>query len=209
MIHPPGLDGARFGEASDGDPRTDDEAVARFARHGAPTAIAFPHQVHGATVQLATTAGAAGDADALITTTADLGVAVATADCVPVIIEGPGFAAVVHAGWRGIVGGVMAATVEAIGSMGLTPRQAAVGPAIGPCCYQVGAEVLDRLAGHVATTTWGAPSVDLPAAATMALGDLPVWRSERCTFTDHRLNSHRRDRTARRQVAVAWCRSGP
>ncbi|MDQ3782319.1 MAG: polyphenol oxidase family protein, partial [Actinomycetota bacterium] len=158
---------------------------------------------------VATTAGAAGEADALITTTAGLGVAVATADCVPVIIEGPGFAAVVHAGWRGFVGGVMAATLEAIGSMGLTPRRAAVGPAIGPCCYQVGAEVLDRLTGYIATTTWGAPSVDLPAAVTAALGDLPVWRSERCTFTDHRLNSHRRDQTAHRQVAVAWCRPQP
>ncbi|CAN5268439.1 hypothetical protein BH24ACT7_BH24ACT7_15080 [soil metagenome] len=204
MIRPPGLGGARFGEAADGDPRTDPAAAARFVGDGAPVSIAAPRQVHGAMVLVATAPGRTGDADALITTSARLAVAVATADCVPVIVDGDGFAAVVHAGWRGVVAGVVGATLDRIASMGLTAERAAIGPAIGPCCYQVGADVLELLPGHIATTTWGAPSVDLPGAVAAALGDLAVWRSDRCTFTDHRLHSYRRDHTDRRQVAMAW-----
>ena len=204
MIQPPGFRGARFGEAGDGDPRHDPSAVAAFQSVGAPLEIASPRQVHGAGVLVVTAPGRHGEADAVLTTVSGVAVAVATADCVPVVIEGAGFAAVVHAGWRGVAAGVVQAALARMGSLGLTPERAAIGPAIGPCCYEVGPEVAERFPGHTGVTTRGRASVDLPGAVAAALGDLATWRSDRCTFTDAALNSYRRDRTDRRQVTVAW-----
>ncbi len=66
------------------------------------------------------------------------------ADCVPVAIaatEGVPALAVVHAGWRGLAGGVVASAVEALGAR---TTAAIVGPAVGPCCYEVGPEVSER-----------------------------------------------------------------
>jgi copper oxidase (laccase) domain-containing protein len=131
-------------------------------------------------------------------------VAIATADCVPVILEGSGFAAVVHAGWRGAASGVLQATVEALAESGLAAERAAIGPGIGPCCYEVGDEVATRFGGHVSHTTWGATSIDIGGYLESILEPLPVWRSQRCTYTDEDLNSYRRNRTKLRQVAVAW-----
>jgi YfiH family protein len=204
MIEPPGVHGARFGEAADGDPRHDPSAAAGWRAAGVPRDVAYPHQVHGAGVLVVTRPGRHGEADALVTTTPGVAVGVATADCVPVVIEGAGFAAVAHAGWRGVVAGVVEATLDAVAALGLTAERAAIGPAIGPCCYEVGPEVADRFPGHTGVTTGGRVSIDLPGAVAEALGDLVVWRSERCTFTDPGLNSYRRDHTRRRQVSVAW-----
>jgi YfiH family protein len=170
---------------------------------GAPDEWAFVAQVHGDGVIRADAAGWLGEADALYTTRPGIAVAVATADCVPVVIEGIGFVAVIHAGWRGVAGGVVAATLRSLSGEGLVPQRAAVGPAIGPCCYEVGDEVLAAFPGHAATTTWGSPSVDLPGAVRTQLGDLPVWVSDRCTRTDPELFSYRSDRTPHRQVSVA------
>jgi polyphenol oxidase len=63
------------------------------------------------------------------------------ADCVPIAIastEGPATLAVVHAGWRGLAAGVIDSAVAALGPR---PKRAIVGPAVGPCCYEVGPEV--------------------------------------------------------------------
>ena len=128
----------------------------------------------------------------------------ATADCVPVIIEGARTTVVVHAGWRGMAAGVVDAGVAAVRIVGDTPLRAAIGPAIGPCCYEVGTEVLALFDPDVATTTWGTNSVDLWSAAEAQLGSLEVWRANVCTFTDARFLSHLRDGTKERQVSVAW-----
>ena len=61
------------------------------------------------------------------------------ADCLPVALAGPDAAGVVHAGWRGLSGGVLEAGVAAVGGRG--PVAAAIGPGIGPCCYEVGDDV--------------------------------------------------------------------
>jgi copper oxidase (laccase) domain-containing protein len=121
-----------------------------------------------------------------------------------VIIEGARTTVVVHAGWRGMAAGVVDAGVAAIRVVGDTPTRAAIGPSIGPCCYEVGTEVLALFDPYVATTTWGTSSVDLWSAAEAQLGSLKVWRANVCTFTDARFLSHRRDGTKERQVSVAW-----
>lgn len=165
---------------------------------------AFVTQVHGITVMRATTPGLLGEADAVFTTREALPIAIATADCVPVVLEGAGFAAVIHAGWRGASAGVVQQTVGALSAAGLTVSRAAIGPGIGPCCYEVGEEVAERFPDFSRTTTWGTTSVDIAGSIAESLGGIPVWRSERCTFTDTELHSYRQNRTALRQVTVAW-----
>lgn len=205
MIRPPGFRGAAFGEAAAGDARFDDARRRRLAAElGVSPEWAFVSQVHGSTVVEATEPGRLGEADALYTRRHALPIAIATADCVPVVLEGPGFAGVVHAGWRGASAGIVAATLQRLTASGLTPERAAIGPGIGPCCYEVGPEVADRFPGYVATTSWGTTSVDIGAYVADALAPLDVWRSARCTFTDADLNSYRRNRTKQRQVTVAW-----
>jgi len=84
------------------------------------------------------------EADALTTAVAGTAVGVATADCVPVLFAGRGAVGAAHAGWRGIVAGVLRATVERLQRAGEVPVLAAIGPCIGPCCYEVGPEVSAR-----------------------------------------------------------------
>jgi YfiH family protein len=148
--------------------------------------------------------GRLGDADAIITRQVGLPIAVATADCVPVVIEAETAVAVVHAGWRGAAAGVLLAARRALEAAGHHPERAAIGPAIGPCCYEVGPEVVAEFADFVGATTWGTASVDIPSFLESLLPDLEVWRSDECTFTSPRLNSWRRDQTDQRQVTVAW-----
>ena len=140
----------------------------------------------------------------MFTTEQGLPLAVATADCVPVIVEGDAVTAVIHAGWRGVASGVVPATLAAIEAAGLLPARAAIGPSIGPCCYEVGEELLDLFPRHRSSTNDGAFSVDLGAAVAEQLGGLAVWRSPACTSCDEGLHSFRQTRTAARQVSVAW-----
>lgn len=208
MIRPPGFGGALFGTAAEGDARADETARAVFIAAGAPEEWAFVSQVHGNHVVEATRPGRLGEGDAIVATEPGLAVTVAAADCVPIVVEGTGFAAVIHAGWRGAASGVVRATLGFIARRGLTAERAALGPSIGPCCYEVGEEVLDRFPDNAAKTSWGTPSVDLRAIVTDQLDGIPVWVSDRCTMTDPKLLSYRRDRTPRRQVAVAWLPPG-
>ncbi len=208
MILPPGFSGVAFGTAAEGDARTDEQARRAFIVHGAPLDWAYVSQVHGATVAYADRSGHLGDGDAIYTDRPGLAVTVATADCVPLVLQGEGFAAIVHAGWRGLAAGIIPATLTTLARRGFVPVRAAVGPAIGGCCYEVGNDVLAHLNGYRSTTDWGTPSVDLVGAVVDQLGDLPTWVSDRCTMTDSGLFSYRRDRTKLRQVAVAWLPSG-
>jgi hypothetical protein len=205
MIRPVGFRGAAFGTAAEGDVRRNPVERTKLASQlGIPTEWAYVHQVHGAHAEVADRPGDLGDADAIVVTTPGLPVTVATADCIPVIIEGDAGAAVVHAGWRGVVAGIVDAALAALNERGVTPLRAAIGPGIGPCCYEVGDEVVDQVPGHAAETTWGTQSVDLPGAVATQLGDLVTFWSSTCTYTAADLHSYRRDRTTLRQVAVAW-----
>ena len=112
-----------------------------------------PHQIHGAAVvegAACRDASEPPDADAIVSTLPGLTVAVVTADCVPVLLAVPSGAAVaaVHAGWRGLAAGVVTTGVEAlVRASGATAPSlvAAIGPHIGPCCYEVDEPVLEAL----------------------------------------------------------------
>jgi YfiH family protein len=205
MIRPEGFRGAAFGTLTEGDLRFDEAGRRRISRRlGIPSAWAFVTQVHGSRVVVVDTPGLKAEADAILTATAGLPVAVATADCVPVVLEGDGVAAVVHVGWRGAAAGVIPATLRALRDHDRVVTRAAVGPAIGPGCYEVGDEVAAHFPGFVTRTTWGTQSIDLPGIVTSALDGLDVWQSGICTYTDRAFASYRRNRTDLRQVAVAW-----
>lgn len=183
--------------------------------------VARVHQVHGARVVPACPSGGpSGDADALWTAEPGLVVSVITADCVPVLLAADGGAAVaaVHAGWRGIVAGVVPKTVEALRThTGTAPESlhAWVGPSIGVCCYEVSDPVARQVAeaagtGDVVTTPpGGRPHLDLVGGVSRQLAAAGVPAPTvvvRCTRCDEeRLWSYRREgKKAGRNVAYVW-----
>jgi YfiH family protein len=160
------------------------------------------HQVHGAHV--AVEQGEGEDADGQVTARPDLAPVVLVADCLPIALVAPGAVAMIHAGWRGLAGGVVAAGVAALRR--LAPEVAvvaAIGPGAGPCCYEVGAEV------HAAFGTSGR-TLDLKAIAAgqlAAAGVDEVHDSGLCTMcADPAIFfSHRRDGgVTGRQAGLAW-----
>ena len=114
------------------------------------------------------------------------------ADCLPVALAGPGGAAILHCGWRGLAAGIVARGAEAVGA-----TDAAIGPGIGVCCYEVGEEVLDAFE-DLRPGVAGGRMLDLAAVARALLARAGVERVEvagLCTSCEEELFfSHRRDR---------------
>jgi YfiH family protein len=185
-----------------------------------PSVPVWLHQVHGVRVVEVDAANRASlladppDADAAVTRTPGIAIAVRTADCLPVVFcdrRGTVVAAA-HAGWRGLASGVLEATVRA---MAVDPRDvvAWIGPAIGPSAFEVGRDVLDAYAGAypsdaacfipVGDGKWLA---DLPALARRRLaraGVAMVAGGTWCTHGDAAcFHSWRRDRSAGRMATA-------
>ena len=197
--------GVAFGTVAEGDGRSSVAARRSISTElGIDEAWATITQVHGSDVIIARGSGALGEADAVVTFRDGPPVAIATADCVPVALVGQATIALAHAGWRGVASGVVVHAVETMRSLGDPPDRAVIGPHIGPCCYEVGSEVIEAVGGHAATTTWGTTSVDLGAAITDQLAGIGIERVAACTMHDDRFASFRRNGTAQRQVTVAW-----
>lgn len=114
--------------------------------------LATLRQIHSNKVILADRPGDLGEGDALISNTPGLTLVIRTADCLPILIADPENRAIaaVHAGWRGTVQQILLETVRAMSDrFGSRPQDLAiaVGPAIGECCYEVGAEVAEQFSG--------------------------------------------------------------
>ena len=143
------------------------------------------------------------EADGHVVRGAVLAPLVFVADCLPVALYGPGGLAMVHAGWRGLAGGIVGAAAEAVEA-----NAVAIGPGIGPCCYEVGEEVLDAF-GDLGDGIAAGRMLDLPEVARRLLARAGVDRVESagiCTSCEPELFfSHRRDhgRTGR-QAGIAW-----
>jgi polyphenol oxidase len=173
-------------------------------------------QVHGAAVGVVDAATPLGaelrGVDALVTDLADRPLVVQVADCVPVLLAAGPAVGVAHAGRRGVAEGVVPAAVAALaGRAEGGAVRAAIGPAIGGCCYEVPAEVRDHLGAlhpEAATeTTWGTPSLDLAVAVRNQLeaaGAAVVTDLASCTRcdTEQRWFSHRADPRTGRQLGV-------
>ena len=140
--------------------------------------------------------------DAQATSNPDLTPLVMVADCLPVAMVGPDGVAMAHCGWRGLAGGIVGAAAGAVRA-----EAAAVGPGIGPCCYEVGEEVLSAFEGLDGVAR--GRMLDLTAVAIALLeraGVDAIESSGLCTSCNPELfYSHRRDgeRTGR-QAGLVW-----
>lgn len=172
-------------------------------------------QVHGDAVVTVTEpgAGAGAKADASVTPESGAVLAVLTADCAPVALVSPdGVVGAVHAGWRGLVGGVIERAVAVARGLGATELRAVLGPCIHAECYEFGAGDLDAVAAKLgdgvrAVTSDGRPALDVPTAVAVALkhagvtelGDVDV-----CTACSGDYFSWRARQEVARQAMVIW-----
>jgi hypothetical protein len=172
-------------------------------------------QVHGARVTQARPLGVVTPGtdyepcDGLWSDRPGQGMLLVTADCLPVALarrDGAPRLAVLHVGWRGLLAGIAEAGVAALGEQGAA---AAIGPGIGPCCYEVGAEVSGPFRERFGPDVVCGSRLDLPLATELALREAGVASVERvggCTACDPaRYFSHRRDRgrTGRQGIVAA------
>jgi polyphenol oxidase len=152
-----------------------------------PAQVTMGWQVHGAEVQVHHEPpgpgrqgfGSPGDdlarVDAQVTDSADVTPLVLVADCVPVALAAPGAVAMVHCGWRGVAAGIVERAVTALCRLADAGEvSAAIGPAIGPCCYEVGPEVSDVFARHGHTDALDGRMLDLPHVVCCELETLGV-----------------------------------
>lgn len=180
-------------------------------------------QVHGADVAVVDADVPPGaelrDVDVLVTALPGRPLVVLAADCVPILAAGPEAVGAAHAGWRGVVADVPAALVGSMVGLGGSPGdvRVALGPAIGPCCYEVGPEVVAAVGAvdptAVGRTRSGAPSVDLRAALrsrlerlgvrdVLAVGSGADGSAPVCTACTPGWFSHRRDPRSGRQAGL-------
>jgi YfiH family protein len=150
------------------------------------------------------------EADGQATALTGVGTMVLTADCLPVAVAAEGAVAMLHAGWRGLAGGVIDGGVRAVRELGGEGAiAAAIGPGAGPCCYEVGDEVHARFA-QLGPRARNGDNLDLKAIARAQLleaGVAEVHDAGMCTIcSDPSLFfSHRRDHgLTGRQGGVAW-----
>lgn len=172
-------------------------------------------QVHGDTVVVVTSPGdgAGAVADASVTADPATALSVLTADCAPVALSSAeGVIGVVHAGWRGLLAGVVERAVDGMRALGATRIEAALGPCVHAGCYEFGAADLDAVAARLgdgvrAQTSDGAPALDLPAGVRASLdraGVALVHEDPTCTACSPHHFSWRAGRDDARQAMVVW-----
>ena len=193
-----------------------DELVARYALPSRPHWL---RQVHGTGVLRFDSPDLDAQepvADAAVTSTTGVVLAILTADCLPVVLASDDGRqlGVAHAGWRGLAGGVLENTVAAMQAPG-GRLLAWLGPAAGPQAYEIGEEVFDafvsldpRAAGAFIATRAGHWRVDLYTLARLRLAAAGVTRVHGgglCTISEPaRFFSHRRDARTGRMATLAW-----
>jgi len=169
-----------------------------------PGQVVFARQVHGTNlIEHPEPRNHVPEGDGHVVRRSGTAPLVFVADCLPVALSGPRGVAMVHAGWRGLADGILGAGAEAVEA-----TSAAIGPGIGPCCYEVGAEVLGAFAGLGDGIAAG-PMLDLAEVARRQLARAGVEQVESaglCTSCEEELFfSHRRDRgRTGRQAGIAW-----
>ena len=207
---------AAFSRRPDGD----------FARHpdggssplgiGPAGVYTWLRQPHGAAVVIVNAPGehCGAPADAAVTARTDAPLTIRTADCAPIAIySSNGVLGAVHAGWHGVVAGVVGECANAMRLLGARDLRAIIGPCIHAECYEFGHDDLARVVavvgdGAAGVTRDGATAMDLPAAVAAALQLANVEVSERieectaCRSQDY--FSHRARAERERHVMVLW-----
>jgi YfiH family protein len=185
--------------------------------------ISWMKQVHGTHVHvvnsgemLAVSSKDPVVADAMITTATNHGLGVLTADCLPVLFASESVIGVAHAGWRGLSGGVIGATVSAMNQAGAENEKISVwfGAAIGPTAFEVGVDVVQAFAGTPnhneyfvsvtgKTEKWWCDLYGLAREQLRSLGVDAIFGGDCCTVSDPtRFFSYRRDGQCGRMAAV-------
>ena len=216
-----------LGGATGDDPASVDGNWVRLRQETGLT-FARVRQVHGCRVvrreEPVSPSDADDEADAVITSRPGLAACVLTADCVPLLIGDPGTGAVaaVHAGWRGTLARAAGRAVEALVREFGAHREnllVAIGPAIGPCCYEVSHDLAERFVAEIGPSVSmlhpRTPRVDLWSANDVVLREAGVAPErieiiDRCTACDaESFFSHRRDgaRTGRQVGFIAPART--
>lgn len=177
----------------------------RLKTHVRADHVALGRQVHGTDLQTwtgAPTDGQPPEVDGHLTDERGLGLLVQVADCLPVALATRSRVAMLHCGWRGLAGGIIARALEHFEE----PPAAAIGPGIGRCCYEVGEEVLEAF-GRT-----GERRLDLRAIARSQLeagGATGVLEVDICTSCHPELFfSHRRDNGVTGRQAGVIVRDG-
>lgn len=164
-----------------------------------PAGITIVKQIHSHIVLDASRVETTTEGDALVSAEPGILVGVKTADCVPILLADVSLrvVAAIHAGWRGTAAHIVAAAVRELTlKWGSRPAnlRAAIGPAIGPCCYEVGPEVARQFGISVSEPV----HLDLAALNRRQLresGITNIWKSAECTFcAAGRFFSFRRER---------------
>lgn len=173
------------------------------------TLLVLSRQVHGIDVVEAPKnpngPTVVGEGDILVTRRSNVVLGVLVADCAPVVLVGDRGLAAVHAGWRGLVAGVVEKGIECVGPV----TSAWIGPSIHACCYEVGPEVVGafrRRGLPVADDNYVDPG-GAARAVLLRSGITDVIASDDCTSCDSRYFSYRREGTTGRQAAFA-CLAG-
>jgi YfiH family protein len=168
--------------------------------------------VHGAAVVTADAARRPPPtADALVTTARGVPLAVVTADCAPIVLATADAIAVVHAGHRGLLAGIVGRAVDAVRERSRDVVHALLGPCIRAEHYEFGeqdlAPLVDVFGAEVASSTaWGTPAFDLAAGVRIALersGVHDLRDTGECTFASRDHYSYRRDGLTGRQATIA------
>ncbi|WP_250513261.1 peptidoglycan editing factor PgeF [Caballeronia sp. INDeC2] len=231
----PGAGGLNLGFSSGDAPEAVKENRRRALASTGLRHAAWLEQIHGTQVEDAhavierLAAGERTRADGSVTDRAGVVCVVMTADCLPVLFcddDGRAVGAA-HAGWRGLVGGIVEKTGERVATLAGVPASklnAFLGPAIGPETFEVGEEVLDAFVAAASanrrdatkaafTPTGGAPAkyfADIYALARLRLADIGIDAARihggaHCTVTEkERFYSYRRDRVTGRMAAMIW-----
>lgn len=181
--------------------------------------LAWGRQVHGAEVVAhdrdvpAEPAPSRIGGDGRVTATPGVAPMVLTADCLAVIVAGHGAVAALHAGWRGLAGGVIGTGMARLRELGAAGElEAAIGPHARACCYEVGEEVHEVFAAAGYEQARAGRNLDMTTIARRQLEEAGVGTVHDlglCTMcSDPTLFfSHRRDRgVTGRQAGLAWCR---
>jgi YfiH family protein len=173
--------------------------------------IQFMNQVHGNVV--ATVGGeiiAEPTADALITQSVGIGLAVMVADCIPLLLASSETVAAVHVGRKGLMNEVALEAIHEMRARDTSEIRAVVGPSICGRCYEVSQDIYDDVSKTfplaASKTQDGGFSLDLSRALIDQLKGLGVRVIDegRCTVEDSNLYSYRRDGVTGRQVGVVW-----
>jgi copper oxidase (laccase) domain-containing protein len=153
------------------------------------------------------------EGDGMVSASPSAGLAILTADCASIALGSEeGVFAAVHAGWRGLLGGVIEVATVAMRDLGATVVHGALGPTIHAECYEFSEDDLASVAarygdGIRSVTSGGRPALDVPAAVAAAFDGAnvcPVPGIDACTSCSDRYFSHRGRRDDGRQALVVW-----